>query len=195
MVKYFSVPEENDLLKIVGIGIVWGMIEVFISQLIKGLEPALFGLIMPFLVTIYVLLARKHVPLVGSTFLAGLIAAVMEYLLTGMVIHAAGIAILLEAIGAEIILTLLGRRPIAFLLVGIYIAFYSAYHPLIFRGVFCQSTHVLIYKRWILEHFLSPGSEFSKTQTKWLVIVSHAVMGILAGGIYSLIEKRRDGEK
>ena len=97
---------ERQLPTLIALGLVWGIIEVYLSPIIKSLEPALFGLIMPFFIIMFILTARRFVPVLGTTFLMGVIAAFMEYMLTGMVPHGAGTAILMEALGAEIILSL-----------------------------------------------------------------------------------------
>jgi len=185
MVKNMAIPTEEQLVRIVFIGVFWGLVEVYLSPVIKSLEPALFGLIMPFIVVLLILSARKIVPLIGSILMMGVIAAVMEYLLTGMVLHAAGGAIFLEALGAELILSIGGMKLLTMLLVGLYVELYSAFHPLIFRGMFCQSSHVLIFLKWILAHFPFIDPALVKAQTKLIVIVSHSTMGVLAGGLFA----------
>ena len=145
---------------------------------------------MPFLVTLLILVARQLVPLVGSIALMGLIAALMEYLLTGMVLHAAGGAILLEALGAELILTVGGMRLLPILLVGAYVELYTAYHPLLFSGKFCQSMHVMLYRKWVLDLLPWIQGPLTRSQTWWLVNLSHLGIGLLAGGLYTFLRSR-----
>ena len=189
MVAEWKIPTDRQLAEILGLGVLWGLIEVYVSPGIKSLEPALFGLVMPFLITLLMLFARWRLPVVGSLFLMGTIAALMEYLLTGMVLHGAGGAILLEALGAELILSLGGLRLVPILLVGMYVELYSAFHPLIFKSQFCQSMHVMLYRRWVLAHFPGLGTELTRPQTWILVIASHTGMGLLAGSCFAAFKR------
>lgn len=188
MVKNLAIPIEGQLVRILGIGVLWGFIEVFLSPVIKNLEPALFGLLMPFVVTILILFAWKVVPLAGSITIAGIIAAVMEYFFTGMNLTDASGAILLEALGADLILSIGGKRLIPLLLVGVYVELYSAFHPLIFKGNFC---HLLIYRKWLLDQFQFLGPTLSKPQLIGLVILSHTCMGLIAGLLFASTERSK----
>ena len=180
---------ENQIPLILLIGIIWGLIEILLSPIIKSIQPALFGFIMPFITVLIILIGRYYVPHYGSIILMGIIAAVMKYLLSGMVLHGAFMAILLEALLAEIILSILNMKLVSYLLVGISTELYSAIHPLISKGLFCQSAHFLKFKKLLINIFDFNASAMSREVISSILIVTHIVFGVLAGLLFMWIKR------
>ena len=180
---------EKQIPLILLIGIIWGLIEILLSPVIKSIQPALFGFIMPFITVLIILIGRYYVPHYGSIILMGIIAAVMKYLLSGMVLHGAFMAILLEALLAEIILSILNMNLVSYILVGISTELYSAIHPLISKGLFCQSAHYLKFKKLLINLFDFNASAMSYEVTSSILIVSHILFGVLAGLIFIWIKR------
>ena len=180
---------EKQIPLILLIGIVWGLIEILFSPIIKSIQPALFGFIMPFITALIILIGRYYVPHYGSIILMGIIAAVMKYLLSGMVLHGAFMAILLEALLAEIILSILNMNLVSYILVGISTELYSAIHPLISKGLFCQSAHYLKFKKLLINLFDFNASAMSHEVISSILIISHIVFGVLAGLMFTWIKR------
>ncbi len=65
---------EKQIPSIILIGIIWGLVEIFISPVIKSFQPALFGLLIPFITILIILVGRYLVPAYGSVFIMGDIA-------------------------------------------------------------------------------------------------------------------------
>lgn len=172
---------EKQLPWILLFGLIWGLFEMVAGGRIKTWQPALFGILMPFGVTILILVAKYFCPVPGAILLAGGIAATLKLFFSGMVLHGAFMAILVEAFLAEMSFLLFGYGFGAFLLAGILLQFYSAFHPLISRGVFCQSSHFVFFRRW-LEHYIlgtSPAVLADKTVSA-VLLATHAAAGVLA---------------
>jgi len=180
---------EKQIPLILLIGIIWGLIEILLSPIIKSIQPALFGFIMPFITVLIILIGRYYVPHYGSIILMGIIAAVMKYLLSGMVLHGAFMAILLEALLAEIILSILNMKLVSYILVGISTELYSAIHPLISKGLFCQSAHFLKFKKLLINIFDFNASAMSREVISSILIVTHIVFGVLAGLLFMWIKR------
>ena len=180
---------EKQIPLILLIGIIWGLIEILFSPIIKSIQPALFGFIMPFITALIILIGRYYVPHYGSIILMGIIAAVMKYLLSGMVLHGAFMAILLEALLAEIILSILNMNLVSYISVGISTELYSAIHPLISKGLFCQSAHYLKFKKLLINLFDFNASAMSREVISSILIVSHIVFGVLAGLMFIWIQR------
>ena len=180
---------EQQIPLILLIGIIWGLIEILFSPIIKLIQPALFGFTMPFITVLIILIGRYYVPHYGSIILMGIIAAVMKYLLSGMVLHGAFMAILLEALLAEIILSILNMKLVSYILVGISTELYSAIHPLISKGLFCQSAHFLKFKKLLINIFDFNASAMSREVISSILIVTHIVFGVLAGLLFMWIKR------
>lgn len=180
---------EKQIPRILLIGLIWGLIEILIAPVIKSAQPALFGFLMPFITVLIILIGRYYVPAYGSVILMGIIAAVMKYLLSGMVLHGAFMAILLEALLAEIILSIFNMNLFSYILVGISTELYSAFHPLLSRGVFCQSAHFLKFKKLLVSVFDIDPSVMSRDVISIILFSTHIILGILAGLLFLWIKR------
>ena len=165
------------------------MIEVLISPVIKSFQPALFGFLMPFIIVLIILIGRYFVPAYGSIILMGIIASVMEYLLSGMILTGAFMAILLEALLSEIILSIFNMNLFSYILVGISVELYSAFHPLLSRGIFCQSAHYLKFKKLLVSVFDIDSSVMSRDVISSILLITHIILGVLAGLLFLWIKK------
>ncbi len=175
---------EKQIPWILLIGIIWGLIEVLISPVIKSFQPALFGFLMPFITVLIILIGRYFVPAYGSIILMGIIASVMEYLLSGMILTGAYMAILLEALLAEIILSIFNMNLLSYLLVGISVELYSGFHSFLSKGVFYQSMHFTKFKRWLISVFDLDPSTISRDVISIILLITHIILGVLAGLLF-----------
>ena len=180
---------EKQIPRILLFGIIWGLIEILIAPIIKSAQPALFGFLMPFITVLIILIGRYFVPAYGSVILMGVIASVMKYLLSGMVLHGAFMAILLEALLAEIILSIFNMNLLSYILVGIAVELYSAFHPLLSKGVFCQSAHFIKFKKLLVSIFNLDLSAMSRDVLSTIFLITHIIFGILAGLLFLWIKK------
>ncbi len=178
----YKKPFEKQIYWILVFGLLWGITEVFLGKWLKIFQPALFGIIMPFVTLIIILTSKRLAPVPGSVLLMSLIAAPLKFFFAGMILHGAFMAMILEAFLIEFAFGLLGFRPVAFITGGVLVELYSLFHPFFSRGIFCQSSHFVFFKRW-LENIVYSGSP--ETISESLIIFTlfflHTLMGILAG--------------
>jgi hypothetical protein len=186
--KIIKMKFEKQIPRIFLIGIIWGLIEILISPVIKSFQPALFGFVMPFITVLIILIGRNYVPAYGSIILMGIIASVMKYLLSGMVLHGAFMAILLEALLAEIILSIFNMNLLSYILVGISVELYSAFHPLLSRGIFFQSAHFIKFNRLLISVFDLDPAAMSRDVISIILFSTHIILGILAGLLFFWIK-------
>ena len=180
---------EKQIPRILLIGIIWGLAEILIAPVIKSVQPALFGFLMPFITVLIILIGRYYIPAYGSVILMGIIASVMKYLLSGMVLHGAFMAILLEALLAEIILSVFNMNLFSYIFVGMSTELYSALHPLLSKGVFCQSAHFIKFKKLLFSIFNLDLSAMSRDVLNSIFLVTHIIFGVLAGLLFLWIKK------
>ena len=178
----YKKPFEKQIHWIIIFGLIWGITEIFLGKWLKMLQPALFGILMPFFTLIVVLTSKRFAPVPGSILLMALIAAPLKFFFSEMILHGAFMAMILEAFLIEFALGLFGFNWVAFVTGGVFVELYSLFHPLLSRGVFCQSSHFILFKRW-LENLIDPGSakSFSDSSVTLVLLVSHLIMGVLAG--------------
>ncbi len=188
--KQVILPNEKQIQRILLLGILWGLGEIFIGRWIKTLTPTFFGMLMPFLVACFILWAKRAVPVTGSVLLMGILAATIKLFASGMVFHGAFTAILTEAFFAELLFFALPAGFWANLSVALSIELYAALHPLITRGSLCLSTHFLRFKSWVLP--TQTGSGIVSDQ--WLLVLfftMHIVMGIAAALLIEFLPDRQ----
>ena len=174
-------PKNINIGRLLILGILWGLIEAFVGKWIKLWRPSLFGFIMPFIITCYILLAKRFLPMTGSIILTGIIAAVIKLFYSGMIFHGAFTAILIESTLSELTVVLIDFCFFAAALVGVLLELYSTFHPLLTRGILCQSTHFVHFKQWTVNLFgEGQGQQLADVNILILLIVLHVLIGILA---------------
>ncbi len=178
--KQIILPNEKQIQRILLLGVLWGLGEIFIGRWIKALTPTFFGIIMPFLVACLLLWAKGKVPVVGSVLLMGILAATIKLFASGMVFHGAFMAILIEAAFAELLFFVLPPGFWANLLVALFLEIYTALHPLITRGNLCLSTHFLRFKSWLLPNGAHTSPVISDRMVLLVFLGMHVVAGLIA---------------
>jgi len=179
-----NIQFEKQIPRILLAGILWGLIELYAGSWLKTVQPALFGFNMPLITGAFILIAKYFIPVRGSAILMGVISALIIFLFRGMILHGAFMAILLEAVLVEIIFFPFGANIWSFLISGVAIQIYSAYHPLLSRGIFCQSSHYVSFKRWFIENIYTVASDaLSKEIMTFIFLFVHILFGLVAGGL------------
>jgi len=169
---------ENQLPWIIIFGTVWGLLELFLAPVIKNYAKGLFGIIMPFISIGFILIAKYRIPARGSVFLSAVIASAIKYFFSGMVLKGAFMAILIEALLVESFYVLGGFSLWVYISSGISVQLYSAFHPLITKGLLCQSSHFIFFKKFIFNNF---NIALEKQNLIIVLIGLHILTGIVCG--------------
>ncbi|APF19304.1 hypothetical protein Calab_3611 [Caldithrix abyssi DSM 13497] len=186
---------EKQIPRIISIGILWGIVELYGSRILKGLQPELFSIWMPFIVALLLISAKRLAPMRGSVLLMGVIAALMKFFFAGMSVEGPFIAILCEAALAEALFVLLGVNFRADISVGVGLQLYSAFHPLLTKGLFCNSIHFVKFKRWVLNESLFKRFEWGDTSVMAFFLALHVLAGIFAALLFAAGIKLKEGVK
>ncbi len=180
MLKSFN-PTTPQIERILIAGILWGLIEIFISKFLKIFQPALFSVLLPFVVSFYIIIVKRLIPLAGSVFYMGILAAVLKFFYTGMEVHGPFWAIIIEALCAEFIFVVLGLKIVADILVGVVLELFSAFYPLISKGMLCNSIHLIKFKRWLATVTSVSVDSIPRETVISLYLSFHLFFGFLAG--------------
>ncbi len=172
------------------IGVIWGLVEVFLSPAIKSITPHLFSVIMPSIAVVFILIGRYFVPYFGSIISMGIIAAFVEYMLGGMLFGGAFMAIIIESLLCELILFLVGLNLWSFVLSFITILDYSVLHPLIKKGASCQSMQYLFVKDILYTLFHVDKSSLTVGDITIIILVFHSIVGTLLGFLFYYLFKK-----
>ncbi|MHB2152837.1 hypothetical protein ACX8XN_00375 [Calditrichota bacterium GD2] len=176
---------EKQIPRIISIGILWGIVEIYGSRLLKGLQPELFSFWMPFIIAMLLFFAKRLAPIMGSALLMGVIAALLKFFASGMSVEGPFIAILAEAALAEALFVLLGVNFRADIAVGVALQLYSAFHPLLTKGLFCSSIHFVKFKRWLLNESLFKRFDWNDTSVMAFFLALHVLVGFFAALLFA----------
>jgi hypothetical protein len=125
----------RQLVTLAVFGGLWGLVEISLGSVLKALNIPLGGAVLAAIGLAIALIARQFIPRPGSTLFIGVIATILKLFSIGNIVIGPMIAILMEAVLAEIILSSL-RKPglFASLLTGAVGPLWSLVQPF-FTGV------------------------------------------------------------
>ena len=137
-------------------GALWGGVEISLGSLFHTLNLPMTGMLLSAIGLMVVLVGRYYVPRVGSTFFLGVIAALLKMLSLGGIVIWPMIAILMEALMAELVLTLFGRPSrVSFLAAGSLSVLYTLVHPFFSQGLMAGQGMVFVWEL-LVERSLQP---------------------------------------
>lgn len=173
----------RELVTLAIFGALWGMVEISMGSVLKALNIPLSGAVLAAIGVMIALIARQFVPKVGTTLFVGVIAMVLKLFSIGNILIGPMIAILMEAVLAEVILTLFRKPTLAACLVaGAIGSLWSLVQPFF--------TGVLIFGRELLTIWLDTldlGKRLFGLDPKAAILVVlvlalvYALIGMLGG--------------
>ncbi len=126
----------RELVLIGVFGALWGAVEMSLGAVLHSVDIPFRGTVLTGIGMIIVLAGRIFVPRRGSTFLIGVVAALMKLLSIGGNVLSPMLAILIEAGLAEIALTLWGEPSRkAFVTAGAVSVLWAFFHPFLSQGI------------------------------------------------------------
>lgn len=164
-------------------GALWGGVEISLGSLFHTLSVPMTGMFLSAIGLLVVLVARYFVPRKGSSLFLGVIAALLKMVSLGGIIIWPMIAIMFEALVAEIVLTLFktNNRWI-FVITGALGVFYTLVHPFFSQGVLAGSGMLFVW-----EMLLQQGSRVfglpveAALSVIGIMALVHLVVGAVAG--------------
>ena len=195
-----TVPDERpDLSKstvLIGVfGALWGLMEISLGTLLKGLRIPMSGAILTSVAAIIFLSGRYFIHRKFSILIMGGIAATIKVFSVGTVIAGPFMAILIEAGIAELLISFLGISRLSYVITSITIVIYTILHPFISQGIIFGAN---IYKIYLgtfhkLADVLHTGYQYLAIIIL-LYILFHALLGATSGWIAYSISKRVENE-
>jgi hypothetical protein len=183
-----STSLSRDSVFIAIFGAVWGLVEITLGVLLKGMRLPMGGAILTAVSCIIFLTARYFIRRRGSILMMGTIAAILKVFSVGTVIAGPFMAILIESLLAEISISLLGIHRFSYLFTGGMLSLYTIIHPFISQGIIFGENIYKIY----LEIFqkIAQLLKIDLQYIGWIILLYafiHIILGTSAGWFaYSL---------
>ncbi len=121
----------RELVLIAVFGALWGAVEITLGSVLKSLHVPFSGVILASIALLILLIARLFVPKRGSTLFVGVVALLLKLFSLGGVIIGPMVAILAEALLAEMTLSGLGVSQASFMLAAALGLVWSLAQPFI----------------------------------------------------------------
>jgi hypothetical protein len=174
----------RDTILIAVFGALWGLMEISLGVVLKGLRLPMGGAILTAIACPIFLTGRYFVRVRGSIIMMGMIAAILKIFSVGTVIAGPFMAILIESILAEILISFLGIHRLSYVITTTLLTVYTIIHPFIAQGIIFGDN---IYKIYI-ETFkkIADLMHIDMTYLSWILIVYaaiHLILGISSGWI------------
>lgn len=181
----------RDTVLIAVFGALWGLMEVTVGVTLKGLRIPMGGAMLTGLAAVIFLTGRYFVRRRGSILMMGTVAAILKIFSIGTVIAGPFMAILIEAVIGEALVSLLGVNRFGYLLTGVTLLVYSMIHPFISQGIIFGANIYKIY----LETFtrLAEILHVEAAHLLWIVLIYagiHALLGAAAGWVGFVLPRR-----
>ena len=164
-------------------GALWGVVEISLGSVLHAIKIPLTGLALTAIGLMVALIGRLFVPKRGSTFFIGVIATVLKLFSIGNIVIGPMIAILAEALVAELILDIFTKPTrLAFMLAVAGGALWTLIQPFV--------TGLLIFGRGLLSIWLDTidlGSRLfglSSQAVLWIVVglvLLYLAVGAISG--------------
>ena len=166
-------------------GAVWGVVEISLGSVLKSLNVPLSGMVLSSIGLTVALIGRVFVPRKGSTLFIGILAMLLKLFSMGNIIIGPMIGIILEALIAEIVLSLFAKPSwLAFMLAGMLGVFITLVQPFITGPLLFGRNLFVVWLDFVDNGIRLLG--FGKNAVGWLVLSMAAIylaMGGLVGGV------------
>jgi hypothetical protein len=189
--KYSS----RDLTVIAVFGALWGLMEITVGVTLKGLRIPMSGALLTSAASIIFLTGRYFVRQRGSILMMGAVAALLKIFSIGTVIAGPFIAIVLEALMGEILISLLGINRLSYLMTPILLLLYTIIHPFIAQGILFGDD---IYKIYLLMlQKIADTLHIGYGHLIWVALSYasiHVLLGLLTGWLAFALPRRVESE-
>ncbi len=185
----------RDTVLIGTFGALWGLMEITLGVTLKGLRIPMGGAILTAVSVVIFLTGRYFVRRRGSILMMGAVAAILKIFSIGTVIAGPFMAILIEAIMGEVLITLLGVNRVSYLLTGTLLLLYTILHPFISQGIIFGTNIYKIYLQTFSR--LAEIIQVDGSHLLWIVAGYagiHALLGALAGWLAFQLPRRVENE-
>jgi len=125
----------RDAARIGVFGAFWGLVEITLGAILKGFRVPMSGAVLSAVAVVIALTGRYFVKARGAILMMGAVAGILKIFSIGTVIASPFLAILAEAVIAELVVAVVGLNAPGCLLSGVFVVTYTALHPLLSQGI------------------------------------------------------------
>ncbi|HOT97649.1 MAG TPA: hypothetical protein PLG50_09530 [bacterium] len=173
-------PGEAAILAV--FGALWGLMEITLGTALKSARLPFSGAILACLAAVIALTGRSFVHRRGAILMMGGVAALLKIFSVGTVIAGPFFAILIEALLADLTVSLLGVTRPGCILAGMAMVTYTVLHPLITQGLFLGGRIYEVY--WATARQVGQWLHLEVAHLALFIVLYlgvHATAGGLAG--------------
>lgn len=174
----------RELVTLAVFGVLWGIVEMSVGTVLKSLNVPFSGAVLGGIGLMIAMIGRLFVPRRGSVLFIGVIATILKLFSLGGVVIGPMVAIIAEALIAEIVLSLGGtpRRTI-FVLAGALGVFWSFVQPFV--------TNPLLFGRSIVTVWLNMIDQGSRylgisSDAVFIIVILMAAVHLFIGAVAGL---------
>jgi hypothetical protein len=173
----------KELTIVAALGALWGSVEIGLGSLLHVWNVPFIGATLGAIGIAIALVGRMVVPKPGSTVAIAVVAALLKALSVGGVVLSPMIAIVMEGVIADLVLSLGGRpRRATFVLAGALAVTWNLIHPLLIQGLIFGTGIITMYKSMVERAVALFHLPASSVFVVILVLVAlHLVVGGTAG--------------
>lgn len=168
--------DSRDTLYVAVFGTLWGLLEITLGLALKSLRVPFTGFLMAAAATVILLVGRRFATRRGSLVLMGCVAALLKVFSVGGFILGPVLAILAEAVLAEMVLRAVGFNRVGASMAAVLILVYTTMHPLLAQSVLYGAEIVPVY----LE-MLGGAARLLGVERVGLLAVAAAWVGLVTG--------------
>ncbi|MGM0385759.1 MAG: hypothetical protein ACQERF_07250 [Actinomycetota bacterium] len=175
----------RELATLAVFGALWGLVEITLGAVIKTLNIPLSSLILVSIGLAVALVGRVYVPRRGSTLFIGVIAMLLKLFSVGGVVLGPMVAILFEALIAELVLSSMGRpRRTSFVVAGAAGVAWLLVHPFLTGLLFFGRSLFVVW-----QDLLDLGNRvlgLDPSAAVWIVLalaIIHLAIGAVVGWV------------
>ena len=190
-----SHQKSRDTILIALFGALWGLMEATLGVTLKGLRIPMGGAILTTVAIIIFLTGRYFVQRRGSILMMGAVAAILKIFSIGTVIAGPFLAILIEALLAEVLVSLLGVNRISYLITAVVLVLYTIIHPFISQGIIFGDNIYKFYLEMFQQISISLHIDYQHLGLIVLVYAGiHTLLGLIAGWLAYNLPLRAEQE-
>lgn len=141
--------KDQKIIAVVALGILWGIAEIIIGDLIQTVALPIRGIILTVISIFFIITTKKLAEFKGSILVLGLIVVILKAIYYQNIYHSALFAVALLAVFAELLLLIFKDFKKASLITGMMLMLYSYFHCIIMHGYYFGKNIFTVYNNLV----------------------------------------------
>ena len=172
----------RDLVYIAVLSALWAASENLLGGQLHAMNVPLSGAVLAAIAVFLMVTCRSLVPKAGSILMMGIVVALLKVLSIGGIVLSPMIAIFMEAVLVELVMTVGGTTLLASSIGGMLADMYSIVHPFIFQPLLFGTSMLVIYQKTISAASKIFGIDPANVILIFLALaISQGILGVIGG--------------